>query len=134
MLAPSGSDSVLAHVAAGRSNPRRGATRHRDDDDDDDDGGDDDDGDDCDEDDGGDDDHDDDEDDDDDDDGDDDNDDDDGDDDVGDEDVDGKCSEKYENTNQDSDCAKRPGSVASKPEVSGRDQNGHQHPTLSSIT
>ena len=54
-----------------------------------------------------------------DDDGDDDDDDGDDDDDDG---VDGKCSEKYENTNQDSDCAKRPGSVASKPGYSHRNQ------------
>ena len=56
-----------------------------------------------------------------------DDDDDDGDDyDDDDEDVDGKCSEKYENTNQDSDCAKRPGSVASKPGYSHRNQSCFQ--------
>ena len=47
-------------------------------------------------------------------------------DDDDDEDVDGKCSEKYENTNQDSDCAKRPGSVASKPGYSHRNQSCFQ--------
>ena len=33
---------------------------------------------------------------------------------------------KYENTNQDSDCAKRPGSVASKPGYSHRNQSCFQ--------
>ena len=61
-----------------------------------------------------------------DDDGDDDDDDDGDDDDDDDDDVDGKCSEKYENTNQDSDCAKRPGSVASKPGYSHRNQSCFQ--------